>query len=186
MTDITAVEGQPLDHVFMTSAVEHGDLDDVLDHHHNYQYDMNMVITTPEEDVHLYGNVGMHEGLTADGKVVIAVSVHDAGVLGVGEHPYEITVTDANNAIILSDSGKVTVEPSAGEPNQREEVRPWDLLDPKEPRAPKDIRDERMATCKGCDRFKLGICTECHCVMSWKTTLAHAECPIGKWGSVEA
>jgi hypothetical protein len=40
----------------------------------------------------------------------------------------------------------------------------------------------RLNICNGCDRLHARICGECKCFMPMKVKLAHAECPIGKWG----
>jgi hypothetical protein len=61
---------------------------------------------------------------------------------------------------------------------------PLDVLKPSTPRATSEQAKERMDICGNCDRLKLGVCGECHCVMRIKTTLAKAECPLGKWGEV--
>lgn len=181
MTLIEAQAGQPLDYVFPTSYRPQGLIEEQLDHHHDYQYAMEMRIQGANGLVVLYENRGMHEGLTDDGTLVIAVSIHDAGYLGEGEHPFMVHAEDAHGVALLDDAGTIRVAPADGSPNRREEVRPWDLLDPKEPRVEKAERDARYAVCKACDRLHMGVCAECKCVMRWKTTLANATCPIGKW-----
>jgi hypothetical protein len=61
-------------------------------------------------------------------------------------------------------------------------MRVLDLIDPNVPRADAEERARRMAICKGCDRLKLNtLCSECNCVMKFKTWLGPATCPIGKW-----
>lgn len=47
-------------------------------------------------------------------------------------------------------------------------------------------RAVRYDTCLSCENFiKLtNQCTKCGCLMSAKTYLAFAECPVGKWGKV--
>lgn len=61
-------------------------------------------------------------------------------------------------------------------------VKVLDLIDPNVPRANAEERAKRMAECKGCDRLKLGtLCSECNCVMKFKTWLGPATCPLGKW-----
>jgi hypothetical protein len=43
-----------------------------------------------------------------------------------------------------------------------------------------------MAICKACPKLlPTGNCSECGCVMSLKTKLPNAECPLHKWGQVE-
>lgn len=65
-------------------------------------------------------------------------------------------------------------------------VTPVDLLD-SENYTNKNIRNERMDICKGCDRlFKpTRQCKECGCFMALKTWLKNADCPLGKWGRVD-
>jgi hypothetical protein len=61
-------------------------------------------------------------------------------------------------------------------------VRVLDLIDISVPRADAEERARRMAICKGCDRLKLNtLCSECNCIMKFKTWLGPATCPIGKW-----
>jgi hypothetical protein len=64
------------------------------------------------------------------------------------------------------------------------EVRPWDFLKPNTEYAPKDVQDFRYEICKSCTLFNTAIktCTACGCFMQLKTKLAHASCPIEKWG----
>lgn len=64
-------------------------------------------------------------------------------------------------------------------------VRPWDLLDPREPKVSRETYDERYAICQGCDDFHPGTkrCDRCGCFMFAKCLLANAECPKGLWGA---
>lgn len=66
------------------------------------------------------------------------------------------------------------------------EVRPWDLFTAY--RADSDSIEHRMKICRECDRFikVTAQCKECGCFMKGKTLLAEAECPLSKWGPVEA
>jgi hypothetical protein len=50
----------------------------------------------------------------------------------------------------------------------------------------REIKDQRLATCKQCEHHMNGLnlldlCTKCGCVLQWKTWLNRAECPVGKW-----
>lgn len=46
------------------------------------------------------------------------------------------------------------------------------------------IAEERLATCRQCDRFQTnGVCTECGCFMQFKARLAAMECPRKKWST---
>lgn len=44
-------------------------------------------------------------------------------------------------------------------------------------------REKRMSICKECPFFNKFTtqCDKCGCIMSTKTMLQNAECPIGKW-----
>jgi hypothetical protein len=62
-------------------------------------------------------------------------------------------------------------------------ARPWDLLNPNQPKASDDVVESRMTICESCPRFLhlTKQCRECGCVMTAKTKLIHATCPLGKW-----
>lgn len=62
------------------------------------------------------------------------------------------------------------------------DARPWHLLNPAK-HVDQATIDARMATCRDCDRFISGTtqCRECGCIMSMKTRLSTAACPLGKW-----
>jgi hypothetical protein len=48
--------------------------------------------------------------------------------------------------------------------------------------APRAVADERMQTCKSCDRYTAKkTCEICQCYMPLKTTMANMKCPIDKW-----
>jgi hypothetical protein len=63
------------------------------------------------------------------------------------------------------------------------ETRPWDIVLPKTDRASEEDAESRYSICKSCPEFiKLTKqCKKCGCLMSAKTKLALATCPIGKW-----
>jgi hypothetical protein len=67
------------------------------------------------------------------------------------------------------------------------EVRPWDLIDPRAPRAPEVISDGRLAICRECPAYQplLRRCSDCGCLMPAKVLLANAACPQGRWMPVE-
>ena len=44
---------------------------------------------------------------------------------------------------------------------------------------------ERYNICKSCEFNKLSICEKCGCVLKAKTMAEDAECPVGKWKSIE-
>jgi hypothetical protein len=62
-------------------------------------------------------------------------------------------------------------------------VKPWDMLNPNEPRSEQEIVDARLEICKVCEfyRARTNQCRKCGCFMKLKTKLEHAKCPIGKW-----
>jgi len=64
-------------------------------------------------------------------------------------------------------------------------VRPWDMFNPNKERVSEKIQEKRIEICKACPFFiKItGQCSRCGCIMSQKTKLADATCPIDKWGS---
>jgi hypothetical protein len=64
-----------------------------------------------------------------------------------------------------------------------DEVRPWDLINPNQPRSGEDLASYRLEICKGCEfyRARTNQCKKCGCFMKLKTLLEKAKCPIGKW-----
>ena len=63
------------------------------------------------------------------------------------------------------------------------ETRPWDVLNPNVERSSEVEAERRMSICVECPSLlKLtNQCKECGCVMSLKTKLEKATCPLGKW-----
>jgi len=63
------------------------------------------------------------------------------------------------------------------------ETRPWHVLDLSKYVEDENLGKERLAICNGCpELIKLTTqCKKCGCVMSIKTKLQAAACPIGKW-----
>lgn len=61
-------------------------------------------------------------------------------------------------------------------------AKPWHILDPAKHVA-EDIATSRMNTCLSCDRLIKSTrqCKECGCIMSLKTKIAAATCPLNKW-----
>lgn len=62
-------------------------------------------------------------------------------------------------------------------------VKPWDMLNPREPRSQEEIVEYRLSICRTCEFFKPKTeqCRKCGCFMNLKTKLERANCPIGKW-----
>ena len=64
-----------------------------------------------------------------------------------------------------------------------DDVNPWDLFNPNQPRSQEDLVNSRLKICRGCEFFrpKTETCRKCGCFMKLKTLLANAKCPIDKW-----
>jgi len=62
-------------------------------------------------------------------------------------------------------------------------VKPWHLLNPNEPRSQEELAAYRLEICASCPFYRKlsNTCKKCGCFMKLKTTLAKASCPIGKW-----
>lgn len=62
------------------------------------------------------------------------------------------------------------------------QVSPFDLLS-SDNYTTREVRDERLDACKGCEElFKpTRTCKQCGCFMALKTWLKDATCPLGKW-----
>ena len=64
-----------------------------------------------------------------------------------------------------------------------EDVKPWDLLNPKKERSSEELIQYRLEICKSCEFFRKTnqTCKKCGCFMKLKTTLTQAKCPVNKW-----
>ena len=64
-----------------------------------------------------------------------------------------------------------------------DDVKPWDLFNPKQPRSAEELSEYRFNICKSCEWFRpvTQTCRKCGCFMKLKTSLENAKCPIGKW-----
>ncbi len=62
------------------------------------------------------------------------------------------------------------------------ESRPWDLLNSENYTSQENAK-KRLNICGSCSEFVkvTSQCRKCGCIMSLKTKLEKAECPIGKW-----
>jgi len=62
-------------------------------------------------------------------------------------------------------------------------VKPWDLLNPNEPRSGEELKEQRISICRQCPEYisLTTQCKKCGCIMEMKTRLENAVCPIGKW-----
>jgi len=65
-------------------------------------------------------------------------------------------------------------------------AKPWDYFNPKSIHVNEDMKQERLNICKSCDRYIHATtqCKECGCIMKMKTSIPHANCPLGKWSAV--
>ena len=63
------------------------------------------------------------------------------------------------------------------------DVRPWDLINPNQPKSTDEIVKSRLEICKACEYFrpKTETCRKCGCFMKLKVKLPAAVCPLGKW-----
>jgi len=63
------------------------------------------------------------------------------------------------------------------------DTRPWDLLNPNTEYAEDSEADRRYSICKSCPELidLTKQCKQCGCIMSLKTKLQHATCPLKKW-----
>lgn len=47
--------------------------------------------------------------------------------------------------------------------------------------ASSELTEERRVICGDCEHNKLGICTQCGCVIKLKTAILATFCPLAKW-----
>jgi len=62
-------------------------------------------------------------------------------------------------------------------------AKPWDLLNPNEPRSEEELKEKRLSICRQCPEYVslTTQCKKCGCFMEMKARLENAVCPIGKW-----
>jgi hypothetical protein len=62
-------------------------------------------------------------------------------------------------------------------------TRPWDLVNPNTQYASQELSEKRFDICKACPELikTTSQCKKCGCIMSLKTKLEKATCPMGKW-----
>jgi hypothetical protein len=67
------------------------------------------------------------------------------------------------------------------------DTRPWDVLNPNIEQASDEEHTRRFDICKACPELisLTSQCKKCGCIMSLKTKLEKAVCPIGKWGNID-
>lgn len=63
-----------------------------------------------------------------------------------------------------------------------EAAKPWHLINPNL-RIAAATAEQRLTICKSCEKFILPTnqCRECGCIMTMKTKLTNASCPLAKW-----
>jgi len=63
-------------------------------------------------------------------------------------------------------------------------TRPWDFIDPNTKYVDESISKNRFDICLSCPELFQATkqCKKCGCLMTLKTKLQDAECPLGKWG----
>ena len=111
--------------------------------------------------------------------------VSDTSFLPVGEIEYEALIQLEGGEVILHDRGVIEVTADIGT-EKKPSVYPWDLLKPSSEHVSREVRYERMSVCRSCPQFTAGICRSCFCVMRFKTMLADASCPLGRWEAMSA
>lgn len=69
------------------------------------------------------------------------------------------------------------------ESENKNTVKPWDVVNPNTEWAEKSLSNKRYNICIECpELIKLTRqCKKCGCFMAVKTKLQNAKCPIGKW-----
>jgi hypothetical protein len=82
-----------------------------------------------------------------------------------------------------NDSNLQEIKKEAAIKLEASKVKPWDILNPKEPKALDILADQRYNICLSCpELIKFSKqCKKCGCFMAVKTKLENAACPIGKW-----
>jgi hypothetical protein len=63
------------------------------------------------------------------------------------------------------------------------DTRPWDVLNPNKPKLDDKSASERFDICLGCEHLiqLTNQCKKCGCLMTLKTKLKDATCPLQKW-----
>ena len=63
------------------------------------------------------------------------------------------------------------------------ESRPWHALNPDKYLEDESLIEERMGICNSCPELinLTKQCKKCGCIMTLKTKLENASCPLGKW-----
>ena len=66
------------------------------------------------------------------------------------------------------------------------QVRPWDIFNKNIQKVETEVAEKRMAICKTCPELLItGMCKKCGCLMSSKTKIPQASCPLEKWEPIK-
>lgn len=141
---------------------------------------------------------GLSEGKQINGSVVVVLAIHDPYEVGVGTHPFTLSVTGDSDEVYLDLQGELVVEENPDGVTESPGHPLWfDAFHPNppvitggvnsdnlpDPEVPLTVRDSRLEICMSCPSFTKdsGECVECGCFMPYKTGLVTASCPLGKW-----
>jgi hypothetical protein len=187
---LVATEGEPFLHGFVTP-IRLAD-DHVIDMTPSH-LDIQMTLETDEVSYVFVHGRGFTEGRDAAGNLVAVFALHDPEELGLGEYAFSLRVVEDDNAV-YEETGILEVVAAAPGAKPTPGVLLWfDALHPSDPDAdiehlpaaeiPQTIQDLRLRICGECPAFQRdsGECAECGCWMPYKSGLATAECPLGKW-----
>jgi len=56
---------------------------------------------------------------------------------------------------------------------------------PEQRAAWQELHTQRQLVCSECEHMRLGLCTQCGCVVHFKTTMDRSECPLDRWPKPE-
>jgi hypothetical protein len=173
----TVVQGDPLDIVWSPTGL--------------YPTSTGITLDFPESSVLLEYPDGTSDRLMVgpqvtlvnrqwDGNMTAEIHLPDTWGFQVGRTKYTAKFAHVNGFMMLEEEGTITVT-APTTVSTAKPVRPWDLLNPNEEKSSPELQQSRLDICATCPALKLGICTACGCVVKWKSSLARAACPVGKW-----
>jgi hypothetical protein len=101
-----------------------------------------------------------------------------------GEYEYEVSINSPEGTNIFNEFGQIEVIPQeteAAELEPQTTIRAWnrDVID--EERVSEERQQARMEICLGCPFYDAGVCIQCGCLLSIKTTIVETTCPVGNW-----
>jgi hypothetical protein len=140
------------------------------------------IYTEGGETFELYNDLGLYEAERPNKSIIALLSIDNPGVLGIGDHPYEIFARDGSGNIILNENGTIKVLPTPEDYEIDEDrvMMRWDLLHDFD-KVSRKQRDARLDTCMSCEKYDNGLCTACGCIMKWRVSLKDSSCPLHKW-----